>query len=67
MNDYDKLYELMQSGNVDTSVINDLYRDVLEMGDVYLAISPGSCGAPSYCGKYPNECVKTRWGCDCKC
>ncbi len=63
--DNSKNYDaLLENGEMETSLVNDLYKDILEWGDIYLALSPASCGAPAKCGKYPNTCNSSCW---CKC
>ena len=63
--DNSKNYDaLLENGEMETSLVNDLYKDILEWGDIYLALSPASCGAPPNCGKSPNTCNSF---CDCSC
>ena len=63
--DNSKNYDaLLENGEMETSLVNDLYKDILEWGDIYLALSPASCGAPPKCGKSPNSCNSF---CDCSC
>ena len=65
--DNSKNYDaLLENGEMETSLVNDLYKDILEWGDIYLALSPASCGAPPRCngGKLPNMCNSR---CICRC
>lgn len=69
MADLNDIKNLIDSGNVDDTLINEFYDEILEMGvgSDYLAVyCPTS---PAYCGsyKYPNSCYPSGNHCVCKC
>ncbi len=68
MTDLNDIEKLINSGNVNDALINELYDEIIELDTVFLSVSPSSCGAPAYCGKSPNSCYQRPNGaCDCKC
>lgn len=50
--------------NYSEEILLQIYGDIVGTDYSYLALSPSSCGSPSMCGKYSNECDSY---CNCKC